>query len=66
MAKCKYCCEESEPVIAARKNIGEISLVETLYVAADRFIGSVFIDGSGDILLLGKKIKYCPMCGRKL
>lgn len=55
--KCKYC----ETDVDDRKNI---FIIETDYVDYE-----IYVDGNNNLssdFPFGKKINYCPMCGREL
>ena len=71
MAKCKYCArgEENECVFVNRKCPDLLSafisgriIDNKLWVRA--YIGAYFSEA--EVIGITKKIKYCPMCGRKL
>lgn len=60
---CKYCNSDSD-IIAREKHtcFGEEVIAEIWISIDDKEIYSML----DDITLASAKIKYCPMCGRKL
>lgn len=72
MAGCKYCKHDelNESLIVKRTGLGTLSAFMSAYIDGDGTLyygssfGSPFCET--EIIHGTKKIKYCPMCGRKL
>lgn len=72
MARCKFCewGEDNSYLFYRQKGVGALNAcltcfigsTETLFISAD--IGER--GSEGELISTSKKIKYCPMCGRKL
>lgn len=60
---CRYCCsiDDDKKLSLIKNTNGTVSLF--MYSDGETILRIKTLD---DTLILSKKLKYCPMCGRKL
>lgn len=68
MAKCKYCeyGEDNKYLFVNKKWLGTLSTFMGGYINENGKMNVHTDLGESEIVCISKKIKFCPMCGRKL